>query len=359
MQALQRESIISKAADLLRQQITKGALRNRIPGVRALSAELAVSRDTARAALVQLEEEGWLCSTGHGRSRQVADTLPDSSSGRRVLSFAMVTFEPVAKLSATVQEVYFRACQLIKAEGWALQFLTVEGPLDRSEMQRKTASLHADAWVICQPPSDYVQWFIEQRVPAFAFGGLIKDLPIAGNAIFMATGVEQAVNHFRALGHRRIVLLAPSFLRKPVPSNAIARFIEVMASTGIDVNDYNLPDWKETPEGLAVLLSKLHAVTPPTAYLIADSRFALGVLSFFNARGVRVPRDCSVAVMRSDSFSDWWLPGIAHFEWNACDYAEQLRRWLKSVAKGKPNFEQRLEPTTFIPGASVGAPPRL
>jgi DNA-binding GntR family transcriptional regulator len=61
-----------QVADLLRQQITDGALTARLPSVKSLSQEHGVSHITAEKALVLLRDEGIIRSV-IGKGYYVAD----------------------------------------------------------------------------------------------------------------------------------------------------------------------------------------------------------------------------------------------------------------------------------------------
>jgi DNA-binding LacI/PurR family transcriptional regulator len=45
-------------------------------------------------------------------------------------------------------------------------------------------------------------------------------------------------------GHRRIVLLARPYRRKPKPGVSEHTFLDALKSEGIVVGDYNLSDWE-------------------------------------------------------------------------------------------------------------------
>ena len=66
----QRLSLVSQAADILREQLAAGLCGDILPGERALCARLQVSRPTLRAALETLRREGWL-EVSQGRRRRI------------------------------------------------------------------------------------------------------------------------------------------------------------------------------------------------------------------------------------------------------------------------------------------------
>ena len=72
---MSNEPILTAAeqvAERLRRQILEGRLSGDLPGCDALAAEFEVGNKTVIAAVLQLEEEGWLIGQGAGRRRRVA-----------------------------------------------------------------------------------------------------------------------------------------------------------------------------------------------------------------------------------------------------------------------------------------------
>lgn len=354
MKTLIHETVASRAAEFLRQRLKSGAWRESLPGIRKLAEELGISRDSARLAVRQLEREGWLKTAGSGRARGIPKKTPAGRSPRQ-LNVVLLLFEPEPTQASPNRAAILSILMRLEADGHSVQVATLPVAPTLRALKRKVESIQADAWILHRAPKSAIEWFIQQQRPAFAIGGMTKGLPIAANTVFMAGAVEQAVRHLRQLGHRRIVLLTPSFLRHPAPSSLVVRFQEVMAQSGIPMNDYHLPAWEESPAGLHQLLEALFAVTPPTALLVHESRYLQAIASFFNRRRILVPRDCSLILMYPDPASDWWQPPLARFRWKDTRHLQHLSRWLKSVRAGQSSMEQHHQETEFTPGETVAA----
>ncbi len=58
----------AQVASHLRGEILRGGLRDELPGYRLLAERLGVNHKTMRAALVLLEEDGFLVPQGSGRN---------------------------------------------------------------------------------------------------------------------------------------------------------------------------------------------------------------------------------------------------------------------------------------------------
>jgi len=355
MKTVRRDSIASKTTDLLRQQIKLGTLRGKIPGVRKLATDLNVSRDNVRIALQRLETEGWLRDVEHGRSREVVAKLPRTAKEKRVLRIGVLIFEPLDEMPTTLQHLIMSMQHRMESAGHGVTLVTERGQPSEARLKRVVQGIEADAWVLHRASRPVMQWFIARGIPAYAAGGMAHGLPIAASSIHLAQAVEQAVDEYVRLGHRRIVLITASYLRKPVPSSSITRFIEVMQRHGIKVTDYHLPDWEETPAGLQSLLASLFKATPPTALIVVDPTHMLGALSFLKARHLTVPDQVSFAVMYPDATFEWWQPTLAHFRWSEDPFIKHLDRWLNHIAEGKTDVSQRHVEAVFEPGKTTAA----
>ena len=86
----------------------------------------------------------------------------------------------------------------------------------------------------------------------------------------MTSAIESAASHLLRLGHRRIVWICSAYNRKPTLGASARAFANALAASGIIADDYHLPDFQNSPQGLEELLRKLFHMTPPTALMLAD-----------------------------------------------------------------------------------------
>jgi DNA-binding LacI/PurR family transcriptional regulator len=160
------------------------------------------------------------------------------------------------------------------------------------------------------------------------------------------------------LGHRRIVMISPHQWRKPFPGRIATAFAAKLASHGIASDEYNLPDWEETPEGLQKLLKSLFQITPPTALLVIEPAHAVATLAFLGERGLQAGRDVSVICMVSDPAFSWRRPPMTHFKVDTEPLVRRVVRWVDSFSRGCPDQEQKSFPVELVRGGTIGPPRR-
>ena len=81
MKSFRRLSISEQTTAHLRERLRSGQWGGHLPGVMRLCAEMQVSQTTLRAALCQLEAEGFITPGGRCRSRCVVAVPADGRCG--------------------------------------------------------------------------------------------------------------------------------------------------------------------------------------------------------------------------------------------------------------------------------------
>src|ERR1043165_1985419 len=96
MSALRRLTIIDQTMEHIRAGVASGRWSGRLPGVRPLSSELGVSRETLRTALHRLEEEGFLSEGGASRPRNILNSTARAKRGP--LRIAVILMQRMATI---------------------------------------------------------------------------------------------------------------------------------------------------------------------------------------------------------------------------------------------------------------------
>jgi DNA-binding LacI/PurR family transcriptional regulator/biotin operon repressor len=353
MEAWNRQTAAQQIASHLRGEIKRGRWSRIMPGQKLLSEELGASHNAVEAALRQLEHEGILIGQGIGRRRRI---VAADANNPRPLKIGLLDHDPIASTAGYVIEL-----QHLLTEAGHTAFFTEKSLLELgmkvTKISRLVKQTEADAWVVIAGSREVLGWFARQSVPAFALFGYREWLPIAAIGPDKPIAYAAATRHLLELGHQRIVLLS----RRSGGVSGIRlsekAFLAELADQGITTGDFNLPMWKETPEGLMDILTLLFKVTPPTAMIIDEAPLFAATQQFLANRGIRVPQQVSLICTDPDPTFAWCLPTIAHIRWDAAPVVRRIVRWAANVSHGELDIKQSLVPAEFVPGGTVGPVP--
>ena len=331
-----------------------GTWTGTIPGESWMVTQLQVGRDTVRAAMAQLEEEGVLAPQGQGKRRQIV-TSRDAFTTRdfrvRILLYEKQDrgYIDNSGLLAQLLEAGFDA-------DFAAKSLKDLG----MQVERVARYVHqnpADAWVVSAASREIIEWFSDQTTPAMAMYGTAAGLPIAAAYPSMTPGQTEAVRRLIDLGHRRIVMLAREERRKPKPSRPEQAFIDQLEAAGIRTGDYNLPDWEESREGLKRRIDTLFRHSPPTAMIFQEAPIFIAARLHLADMGIAAPRDVSLVVADSDPSFAWCDPIPSNIHWDYRPVVRRVVNWAKNVAQGKDDRRQSGNNSEFIEGGTIGPVP--
>lgn len=355
MRNLRIRSASEQVADYLKEEIQSRKWVGTMPGESWLVTQLQIGRDTVRAAMAQLENEGLLVSDGQGKPRRIV--MKRGAFSPRNLRVRIFLYEmrdqgdlDNSSLLAQLLEAGFDAKYAAKS----LKDLGMQ--VER--VARYVNQNPADAWVVSAGSREVLEWFANQATPTLAMYGRSAGLPIAAAFPFMIPGQTAAVRRLIELGHKRIVMLTREERRKPKLSHPEQVFIDELAAAGIATGDYNLPDWEESPEGLSRLLDDLFSVSPPTALIFQEASIFVASRCHLADRGIIAPRDVSLVVADRDPSFDWYDPVLSHIHWDFHPVVHRIVRWAKNVARGKNDRRRSGIESKFVEGGTIGPVPK-
>lgn len=295
--------MVEITAASIRRCIQEGRWQGQLPGVRPLAEEFSVSKDTVRAALALLQKENLLAAGGAGRFREILGTGHPSPATGRVLRVALLLRLPLEQLSALSQGHMLALLHEVRMAGHhafvAPRYLKHPGKYGRL-LEKLVAETQADAWVAYSASHEVLAWFAEHQIPIFALGGHPMALDIPWACSDLTRAMQDTVARLVNLGHRRIVLITSEKWLKPKTNAAALAFSECLRAHGLNVTDYNLPDWPKTRDGLEGLLHSLFQTTPPTALLILDPSWTVATLGWLLKKNISVPQQVSVISLMPD-----------------------------------------------------------
>lgn len=325
-----------------------------MPGETWLVTNLQVGRDTVRAALAQMEEEGLLVSQGQGKRRRIV-TGGEAGTTRKI-RVRILLYEKQARGDIDNSSLL---AQLLEA-GFDAEFAAKslkDLGMDVARVTRYVKQNPADAWVVSAASREVLEWFAGQPTPAIAMYGRHYGLTIAAAYPIMIPGLASSVRHLVNLGHKRIVMLTREERRKPELSRPEQAFIDELEAAGIRTGDYNLPDWEESREGLSRLLNELFRISPPTVLIFQEAQLFIAARSHLADRGIIAPRDVSLVVAESDPSFGWSDPIPSHIHWDYRPVVRRVVRWVKNVAQGKDDRLKSGTESKFVEGGTIGPVP--
>ena len=348
-------SASEQLADFLKEEIRRQRWTGRMPGETWLVTHLQVGRDTVRAAMEHLQEEGVLAAQGQGRRREIMMSRSGFKAHHfkvRILLYEMQDRGDIdnSSLLAQLLEAGFDA-------GYAAKSLKDLGMrVDR--VARHVQQYPADAWVVSAASREIIEWFSGQPTPAMAMYGLAAGLPIAAAFPYVIPGQTVALRRLIDLGHRRIVMLARGERRKPELARPEQAFIDELQAAGITTGGYNLPDWEENREGLGRRLDELFRYSPPTALIFQEAPIFIAARSHLADRGIVAPRDVSLVVAGSDPSFAWCDPEPSQIRWDVRPVVRRVVGWARNVARGKDDRRQVGTTSEFFEGGTIGPAPQ-
>lgn len=340
-----------QVADHLRSELLLGKWSGTMPGSPALAAELGIDSKTVWAALSILEDEGVLIGQGPGRPRKIV--LSSYSADATSLRIGVLEYETASLNDDYMVDLRHKLTGAGHRVVQPVKTLTELG-MNVPRIRKMVEETEADAWIVCAAARNVLQWFVDQKPPAFALFGRRRELPIAGVGPDHEAIGRLIVRRLVELGHQRIVVLVRESQRAGGPGRSEKAIFDEMAQHGLPSGPYNLPEWDDSADGLHRVIDGLFKVTPPTA-LIVDEPFVFhAVKDHLARRGITAPEDVSLICRDPDQTFAWLQPSVAHVRWDHRPIVRRIVNWAANISQGKKDQRQTLTKAEFVEGGTVG-----
>ncbi len=339
-----------QVAEHLRKELSQGTWSGLMPGSNRLARELGVGGNTLEAALGQLESEGILVSQGPGRRRKIL-FLRDTE--RKQLRIAILHYDRSARTEGYLLDLQ----HAVEAAGHSIvpfSHTFEDLKMDLKSVSTLVAESSVDAWVLVAASREILNWFVEEKVRAFALFGRRRGLVLAGAGPDKVPAYCAAVRRLHENGHRRIVLLTSKMRRLPLPGLPEQAFLDELRALSLPSGLYNLPDWESTPKGLHKILDSLFGMTPPTALIVDEAPHFIAAQQYLARRGVFAPEKISLVCTDYHPMFAWCFPSIAHILWDHRALVRRIVRWANNLSEGKEDLRQTSTKAKFVEGGTVG-----
>ncbi len=353
----QRSSLVSQTTRILLEEMRAGRWRRWLPGEHELAKALRVSRVTLRAALAQLEREGWL-KTSQGRRREITVSQranKNLTAGNRVI---LLTPAPLQSLPAFTVYWMDALREQLGDHGLYLDIQVHQAAYAAKSahaLQQLTESQQAMTWVLYCSTRQMQKHFAAQELPCVITGSRHPGIELPSLDTDYRAACRHAAGLFLSRGHHRLVLLNPE-TGTGGELESEQGFLQAIPVTQTAEIEAKIVRHDGTVPGICTCLDKLfRSQRPPTALLVSRPMHALTTLGHSLRRGIRLPGDVALIARDTDAFLEHMVPSVARYSSEPVPFAQKLSRLVLGIAQnGRVTQEPiRLMPR-FISGETLG-----
>jgi DNA-binding LacI/PurR family transcriptional regulator len=355
----QRQSLVAQTVTFLGVQIDQGEWREWLPSERSLCELLQVSRNTLRAALAQMKEQGRIRPV-HGAGNQILITNAAPAGPRRSMDVALLTPEPIERLRP-MQSLWIDDMRALLSErGMRLRvfhghhyFAANPGP---SLGKLITRNPHG-CWILMLANETVQRWFSKNDVPCIVAGSTYPGLDLPFRDLDHRATCRHAAGVFLGLGHRRLIMLTQKS-RRAGDLASEAGFMEGVKQSRHGDAEAVVIYHDETVGSVAQAVRRIMELKPaPTAWLVVHPYYYLAAATRLVQSGVRIPEEISMISRDDDPSLSFIVPVPAHYVVSPHHMAKTLLRPVLELLDGnRVTQPAHLIMPEFLRGESVAAP---
>lgn len=352
----QRISLVAQTATFLRNEITAGVWGKLLPSEITLCRELQISRVTLRAALEQLEGEGWF-SSSRGRRRQIADHKSRASAAPARNTVALLSPMPRQNMPASVILRLVALNECLASVGFELDIVTNSACFSRHPA-RALETLHRElrpaCYILYLSTEAMQRWFSDRQINCLVSGSCHPNVELPSIDIDYAAVCHHAVGRLAAAGRKRLALLMP---HSDQAGNLDSDRGFLSAGAQLLPNQVHtiVAHHEGTVESICRTIDRLIGGAPPfNGLLVAKPTHVITAICQLLRRGVRIPEDISVISRDDDPALDSLVPMVSRYQVDPGKFARKVARIaIDTVCNGpRRHLSQRLMPT-FVPGRTL------
>jgi len=347
---IQRQSLITQAAALLRGELERGTWREFLPGERQLAVQMGISRPTLRGALECLAAEGWLTRV-HGRPTRI--TRPASTTPARRTQVILLSPVPLREMPPLMVCWVDELREKLAAAEHALELLTLPaafGPDGEKSLKHLEKRGQEAVWLLHLAPERVQRWFAQRGFPCLVAGSAAPGVELPSVDLDHRATCRHAGGLLAAKGKTRPVLLLPD-THAPGDKESEQGFLEGYTR---QAGKPLILRHDGTVEGLCAQVSAAaRGRAPADAFVVGGARQAVAVLTCLLGEGCRVPGEVAVISRDDDLFLAHTTPEMARYASDPSKWARVIFKCLLQLMEGVPlRTQHRLVPD-FIRGGTL------
>jgi DNA-binding LacI/PurR family transcriptional regulator len=356
---MERLSVIDQVAVALRRDILNGEWREWLPGERRLCADLRVGRNTLRAAIRSLANDGLLEVVPGQGTRIMAEG--ESTSARREATIGLLTPGPLELLFPR-QVLWIDGLRGQLAEKGSLLKIIHGQQYFRANpemaLRRLIEQESCGCWILVFSNRAAQRWFEENRVPCLIAGSCHEGITLPYVDIDYRALCRHAIMTLIRQGHQRVAYMTtrPEAAGDIYSEEGFWEGVRLFA--GKQPAEGRVVHHGESVQGIAHATRRLlRGSSPPTAILLNNSFLYLAVFSTLSQMGLKVPDDVSLVCRESETFLAYLQPSPACYFQNPHQFATKVSRIAeKLLHHGSVDAGSIKLMPEFIRGASTKRP---
>lgn len=357
-----RSSLVAQTIVILRDAIRAGVWKDVLPGEHELCERFQVSRVTIRAALDQLQQEGWVVG-GQGRRRKIA--AGRISPKGQPASDCVVLLSPVALQNLAANTLFWVDAlrdQLATA-GYRLEFQASHACYSQHPehaLEALAQKHRAAGWVLYLSTAPLQRWFSDRGLPCVVSGSLHPGVKLTSVDTDYVATCQHAVGQFAAKGHRRVALLIPRSGQSG-DLDSQRGFTEAGAKQLPHPVETSIAPHDGTVQGICRALDILaRGKHPVTGLLVAKPAHVVTAFSHLLRSGVKIPQATSLISRDDDPLLENLVPAVARYHVDAQLFARKISRLVVDLVRSGASrrHDVRLVPA-FFRGETLAESPLL
>lgn len=350
-----RSSLVAQAVSILREGVQAGLWKDFLPGEMALCERLQVSRVTLRAALEQLEREGW-CRAGQGRRRSINAALVRRSNSMPSTRVCMLSPLPLQNLPARAMFWVDALREHLAAAGFQLDVISNQSTFMRQPeraLESLVHELHPAGWVLYLSTPAQQKWFSERGIPCIVSGSCHPGIQLSSVDVDYAATCAHAASALCKRGRTRIALLMPQS-QQAGNLESERGFMDYVTKRS-DVAGQVVHHDGEVQHICVMLDRFLRVSSPINGLVVAKPAHVVTAVTHLLRRGVRLPQDVALISRDDEAVIESIVPVVARYYTAPSAFVNKLSRVVVDMVSSGPQrpHGSKLMPE-LIPGETLG-----